>query len=859
MPAIEISEIQAKLAAGFKLTQQANGKDLVLVIGNTGVGKSTFLNYMLGHTMRENEELDVIEAVETSALHIGHEMRSETLYARPVVSQDYPWVFTDCPGFLDNRITNDTIVTSISMELAIRSANQVKGIIILMDATEFLNSRLSTLSPLMKILIKLFRDPVEMLKYSVIGVTKTDKMKGGKTKSKRMMVQAFGKIKEECQRKIQTLQSEFERQGHKAFFSIGSENKEESDLRELTVSDYKVMTEYISAVLRRQDEIVFIDVLDDGDSKQHIIDRIHAIRPRTEAQTGHSLQDTLPTALSASAEYLQLDTLSLRPITVADFNFEHYDVNRRHFNLAIYDFASEGSRLIGAIIGVANQLKRMIDMWQDNKIRMAALNKLKSELQNYISVSEGPRKLLNTWSEMLSENAQSIQSAQEDIHSIKNQIKKHEQELNEVNTDKPIKFAEKIYLKKEWYWTHHKELFKFDTENESVPIVDVDKHIGNGCWCYTKDERKKGRYKSLYLSDWLAYGDARITVYIASKDEEGNRKLVRDLQTEIHRSGELLAEIQANLSLLEESKDRLLSSIKSMENVVQEEVEKDRADKMLQCDGEIEQLSARMTENRKQIKMTKAKALKLLKKFCDDSESLNIHKKFKIVKSINELLQLPGTLVDKFIERYEGFKAEFKTIQKCFRIDLDKEDLSQFSQDNSTDQLDRAINRKDPISGKWIRTLVVTKAGTGFELSSLVEQFPENCIGSVFEFIHPTGKKERIFYGDWTIMSEWPALTGQEERFSQADQVLGMSSNDPLELIKVKKSVEEEIELLVQGIQEQEEELFAKRDQLKKITERLKGLGFLLSVDETEETSSIDSSFIQIDAIDTSFIPDVSA
>ncbi|EDV23700.1 uncharacterized protein TRIADDRAFT_57163 [Trichoplax adhaerens] len=790
--------------------------------------------------MYQNEESDTVETVERECpAHIGHNMHSQTLYTHPITDKNYPWVFTDCPGFLDNRMTNDTIVTSISMELTIRIAKQVKGIVILMDATEFLSSRLTALGPLMKILIKLFRDPVEMLKYSVIGVTKLDQIKGGKTRAKKITLQGLNKIKEECRRRIKTLETE----------------KRERDGTDLIISEYKVMEEFTSAVLGRKDDIMFIDILDDGDSKQLVTDRICAIRSRTEAQTDQLPHDTSPPPISTSTSNAQQDALPLPLITIADFNFEDYDINRTSFNKAIYDLAGEGNQLIGAITGVTDQLKRAIDLWNDNKKRMTSMKRLRSELDSYVSASEVPTKLINTWSEMLEENEQSIQSEKRKMQSVNDQLKKFKQELNEINTDKPVIFAEKKYIKKEQYWTYHEVLFDFDTEDERTPIVDIDQRIGSGRWCSTTDERRRGRYKTWYQSGWWKSGDATMTVYIASKHDTGNRRRIKDLRVEISRCKESFDELNDNVLELKKSKERISSNITSVKNVVQEEVEKDRTNKLRQCDGDIEQLSARMAENRRRMEKSKAKGLELLENFYGDSDTLKMPEKFEIVQSINELLRFPSTLVYKFIKRYKTFKANFDATRRYFQLDLNETDLSQLSQDNTADELDDgAINKKDPITGKWIRTLVVTKAGTGFELSSLMEQFPMNSVGSVFEFTHPTtGKKERILYGDWAQLNESASPTStEEEQISQVDQVLSMSSNDPQELNRLKQSVEEEIEMLTKIIQEREEELFTKQRQLDKIIERLKRF----TTDETtEDISSMEDSFVQLDITEVSSVP----
>ncbi|EDV23705.1 uncharacterized protein TRIADDRAFT_57169 [Trichoplax adhaerens] len=93
-------------------------------LGNTGVGKGTFVNYMLRHEMFRDAESAAVDTYGPATFTIGYEMRPEILYAKPFLSEKYPLVFKDFPRFQDNRLSSDAVVTSISTELAVRNAHQ---------------------------------------------------------------------------------------------------------------------------------------------------------------------------------------------------------------------------------------------------------------------------------------------------------------------------------------------------------------------------------------------------------------------------------------------------------------------------------------------------------------------------------------------------------------------------------------------------------------------------------------------------------------------------------------------------------------------------------------------------------------
>jgi ribosome biogenesis GTPase A len=115
--------------------KKAKGRDVILVIGNTGAGKSTTINYLLGHkfTKGRNYPFQISLVDESkSDVQIGHTMTSQTLYAEAHGSED-GFVYCDTPGFLDTRPREEKICASINIEFAIKSARQIKAIIVVVD------------------------------------------------------------------------------------------------------------------------------------------------------------------------------------------------------------------------------------------------------------------------------------------------------------------------------------------------------------------------------------------------------------------------------------------------------------------------------------------------------------------------------------------------------------------------------------------------------------------------------------------------------------------------------------------------------------------------------------------------------
>ena len=111
-----ISLLMHCVQKGEENAKQIKDKEAIMVIGNTGSGKSTFLNYLLGCAMtrKDPEELgltglaDIVIVSPDSTLQevtpIGHSQISKTFMPQIVQdTQDPAIAYCDCPGFLDNR------------------------------------------------------------------------------------------------------------------------------------------------------------------------------------------------------------------------------------------------------------------------------------------------------------------------------------------------------------------------------------------------------------------------------------------------------------------------------------------------------------------------------------------------------------------------------------------------------------------------------------------------------------------------------------------------------------------------------------------------------------------------------------
>ena len=119
----------------------ATGKEVLMVLGNTGAGKSTFLNYLMGARMElvYPEDLDlpgeqeVVVVAQNSPrpeiMPIGHERTSKTFMPQMATDPDNTtWVYCDCPGFADNRGPEINIANALSINRILQCSGGVNAV-----------------------------------------------------------------------------------------------------------------------------------------------------------------------------------------------------------------------------------------------------------------------------------------------------------------------------------------------------------------------------------------------------------------------------------------------------------------------------------------------------------------------------------------------------------------------------------------------------------------------------------------------------------------------------------------------------------------------------------------------------------
>lgn len=127
----------------------------VLVIGDTGVGKSTILSFLSGSPLvvKFDGLKPTLDNVGAAKIKIGHEKYSETSIPTKVVIDKI--AFYDCPGFKDNKGEEYEISNSFFVQRLLELYQKVK-IVLIIDESHISEARADKLPKLIRNLRKSF-------------------------------------------------------------------------------------------------------------------------------------------------------------------------------------------------------------------------------------------------------------------------------------------------------------------------------------------------------------------------------------------------------------------------------------------------------------------------------------------------------------------------------------------------------------------------------------------------------------------------------------------------------------------------------------------------------------------------------
>lgn len=148
--------------------------EAIIVIGDTGVGKSTIMNFLAGHQLMVRcQGLKPKLVCETQTdIKIGHEKYSETSIPTRTIIENL--AFYDCPGFRDNKGEEYEISNSFFVQRLLDIYSKVK-IVLMIDESHISETRADKLPRLTKNLLRSFKSFHEIKEGVILIINRADR------------------------------------------------------------------------------------------------------------------------------------------------------------------------------------------------------------------------------------------------------------------------------------------------------------------------------------------------------------------------------------------------------------------------------------------------------------------------------------------------------------------------------------------------------------------------------------------------------------------------------------------------------------------------------------------------------------
>lgn len=154
---IDLEKLKSLIHSGMEaIPADKENNEAVIMIGDTGVGKSTIMSFLAGSELvvKFDGLKPTLDTTQKTKIKIGHEKFSETSVPTKVVIENM--AFYDCPGFKDNKGEEYEISNSFFVQRLLDIYQKVK-IVLVVDETHISEARADKLPKLVRNLHKSFK------------------------------------------------------------------------------------------------------------------------------------------------------------------------------------------------------------------------------------------------------------------------------------------------------------------------------------------------------------------------------------------------------------------------------------------------------------------------------------------------------------------------------------------------------------------------------------------------------------------------------------------------------------------------------------------------------------------------------
>jgi len=332
---IKLNKIEDLVEKAYQKAESVRDKDIAIIIGLTGAGKTTLIHYLMGDEMekildkktkRRKIQSKSRKINDSNDSNEDNQTASKTLFSEGYSQENVRFCYCDTPGFLDTRSLEERICTSVSIEMAVKLAKSIKGIIIVLEITTLQTVRGKLFKELSKILSILFKDPVEIfssVQFLITNIDRSEYANDSKEDVKEFIIEMLEEHFKTVMGDISEIKEKYNVRNYDEIidrienkFQNGIQNDESKKLCEEEKEKAAQLLKEVATVklmLSVPQNIIVADFLDKGQTRDNVVNNL----------------------------------LTSSEITSARFNFEkHYSAERRKFDELLGKISSQFSSLL---------------------------------------------------------------------------------------------------------------------------------------------------------------------------------------------------------------------------------------------------------------------------------------------------------------------------------------------------------------------------------------------------------------------------------------------------------------------------------------------------------------------------------
>lgn len=521
-----IEKVQAFIQEATNNAVIAKDQEIVLVLGNTGAGKSTFINYALGSKMKIGYKEDLAEHFaepEDGSKHwakIGNGIESQTLLPSVYTTPHSKVIYCDCPGFHDTRTEEDRLNITIAIQLMVNAAKSIKGIIVIIDPNDIKSNAIS-IRNISLMLSQLLQGKVNP--NSILFVF------NNKDANKKPKI-------EQLLNKIETLTKSEESKLEKLIKSIQGGKETEN-------------TRQVVGILRSisPENTLLIDIGDDFESKVQTENRLQKIVPtpkesfnfsaydETRAEFDKQLAKILRNVTSKLIEFVETSkkiNTNTELITSCESRITTYQNHLQQLEMAVLADANSTEKIVKEMEKKMriheNKLKELEMEKQKSQQQMTTLTAQKMNLD-----TEGEEEIL-FWEDSCTSQVTSYDDGPEGGWWI-------------------------FYTAYAFRCTHENKYLQY----KGLPFSTLSRSIKKGEFKKEVINKDQGIYEGTFTgNEYGATGEATVSIYGKKKNKPPHKERMQEIELEIQK-------IQESINKYEQAMQELFQTIASTQQMIE--------------------------------------------------------------------------------------------------------------------------------------------------------------------------------------------------------------------------------------------------------------------------------------------------